>query len=260
MIDLMIRLIKALFGKYHRENSMISGFTGAIKDKKDVRDYVITSVGVEVPDNVSLRGYVKEIKSQGSINSCSAHAVCSAIEVMLNIDNPVRYIQLSEKYNYYYSRQRSNLFPQDSGSYLREAIKSAQLDGITTELLHPYNNDINENPSMVAKSISNIYGKSIFQYYRVYSNESIKQQLSMMKPVIISVPVYEYWINNKSGNIRLPTSNDKKIGHHAILITGFNDGYFEVLNSWSSLWGDSGFCNLPMNYVRNDAWVIELKG
>ena len=135
---LIIRLIKYLFGKYRRENSSFMSFSGSIKDKKDSRDYVIGSIGLDLPKEVNLKEYVKEVKGQGIQNSCVSHAICSSIELQLQLDNPKRYMPSSERYNYYYGRKASNLFPQDGGMYPRDAIKSAKEDGISIEILCPY--------------------------------------------------------------------------------------------------------------------------
>lgn len=255
---LIIRLIKWIFGKYKRESLDFRGVTGALKDKKDKRDYIIGSLGLELPEEINLKEYIIEVKGQGTQNSCLAHAICSSIELQLQLENPKRHMPLSERYNYYYGRKASNLFSQDEGMYPRDAIKSAKQDGISIEILCPYNyEDMNKKPSMIAKSIAHIYGASINQYYRVFSKENIKEQLAIGLPVIIAVPIYDYWILNKSGNIRLPRSTDRKIGYHAILVVGYFEDYFICLNSWGD-WGKDGFCNLPMNYKRTDSWVIEL--
>ncbi len=259
---LITRIIKWIFRRYVNEdkwiNKNIKGSIGALKDHPDKRDYVI-GTGLPIEDSVDLREYVKEVKAQGDINSCVACAICSSIELQLQLDSPKRHMPLSERYNYYFGRKMSGLLNSDIGMYPREAIKSAISDGISTEILWPYSDDINVYPSMISRSIAHIYGASILQYYRAFSNTSIKEQLSMAKPVLISIPIYAYWIGNKSGNIRLPKQTDKLIGHHELLIVGHFDKYFIALNSWGERWGKSGFCNLPMDYKRTDSWVVELK-
>ena len=255
-----LKVLRIIFKNHNRLNSKIKGYAGALKDKKDRRDYSVGSIGVELPEEVSLKEYVVEVKGQGSQNSCVAHAICSAIELQLNMKDPKRFMPLSERYSYYYGRKASNLFPQDKGMYLRDAIKSAKKDGVAPEYLCKYNNsDINKEPSHIAWSIAQVYGASIRLYYRAFSSVNIKEQLAISLPVIIAVPIYDYWINNKSGNIRLPKSTDKKIGYHAILVVRYFENYFHCLNSWYEGWGNKGFFNIPMNYPRTDSWVIEME-
>lgn len=256
---MLIKIINWIFRNYKRIDYFdIRGYTGAIKDKKDSRDYSIGSIGIDLPKEINLKEYVVEVKSQGTQNSCVAFAICSAIELQLQLENPQRTIPLSERYSYYYGRKASNLFPSDKGMYPREAIKAAKKQGISIEILCKYDNrDMNKEPSMIAKSIAHIYSELIVQYYRVFSSTGIKEQLTIGKPVLISVPLYDYWINNRTGNIRLPKTTDKKIGYHAVLVIGYFDNYFMCLNSYGKNWGDKGFFNIPMNYKRTDSWVVE---
>ncbi len=257
--NILLWIFRILSKKHHRLISKIEGFTGALKDKKDGRDYSVGSIGVELPEEVSLKEWVVEVKGQGSQNSCVAHAICSSIELQLNMKDPERLMPLSERYSYYYGRKESNLFPQDNGMYPRDATKAAKKYGIAPEYLCRYNNpDMNKKPSMVARSIANVYGASINQYYRVFSSKSIKEQLAIALPVRIAVPIYDYWLGNKSGNIRLPKKTDKKIGYHEILVVRYFGDYFECLNSWFPSWGKGGFFNIPMNYPRTGNWVIEV--
>lgn len=262
-MTLIKKLLDFIYKKYQRINSEIVGFTGALKDKEDNRDFSIPLAGLsleELPKLASLKEYIREIKGQGKLNSCVAHAhICSSIELQLNMKDPARFMPLSERYNYYYGRIKSKIFPQDEGMYPRDAIKSAKEDGIAPEYLCPYGISINEKPSYIAWSIAQIYGAIIKQYFRVFSALSIKEQLSLGLPIGISVPVYEYWIGNKSGIIRKPKKEDKKIGYHALLVVGYFENYFEVLNSWGSNWGKGGFANLPMDYEMQDMWVVEIE-
>ena len=54
----------------------------------------------------------------------------------------------------------------------------------------------------------------------------------------VAVPIYDYWINNKSGNIRLSKKTDRKIGNHEILVVGYFENYFignnnSIFINWS---------------------------
>lgn len=254
------KLLDFIFRNYKRINIDAYGL-GALQDKEDERDYCMAGLSLEeLPKEISLKEYVREVKSQGKINSCVPHQyTCSSIELQLNMKDPARFMPLSERYNYYYGRKEGNLFPKDEGMYPRDAIKSAKKDGISREELCPYGPNINEKPSYLSWSIAHIYGAIIKQYFRVFSVLSIKEQLSLGLPVGISVPVYEYWIGNKSGIIRKPKKEDKKLGNHALLVVGYFDEYFIVLNSWGSNWGKGGFANLPMDYEMQDMWVVEIE-
>ena len=232
IIEKFLSFLRFIFRNYKRIDSNNQGYTGALKDKKDRRDYSVGSIGIELPEEVNIKNYVVEIKGQGSQNSCVAHAICSSIELQLNMKGPERFMPLSERYSYYYGRKASNLFPQDNGMYPRDATKSAKKDGVAPEYLCKYGGDINKKPSYISWSVAQVYGALIKKYYRVFSSQNIKEQLAIALPVRIAVPIYGYWINNKSGNIRLPKSTDKKIGYHEILVVRYFGNYFHCLNSW----------------------------
>jgi len=259
----MILWILKILSKFHKriDNWLFIG-TGGKLSPEDSRDYVAGSIDIDLDEEVDLRTFVVEKKSQGKAGSCVAHALCSSIELQLIIQDPGRYIQLSERYSYYYGRIESGLWPEDKGMFVRDALKSAKKDGVSIEILCEYSDSshmINKEPNSVAKSIAHIYGASIRQYYRVFSSKGIKEQLNIGLPVLINIPIFKYWFNNQDGNIRIPTSTDKSAGYHCILVVGYDDTGFICLNSWGRYWGDNGYCTVPYDYDMVERWVLELK-
>jgi len=77
-----------------------------------------------------------------------------------------------------------------------------------------------------------------------------------------------------TGKIPYPSTGDKVIGGHAMLMVGYDDnvtitntttssstkGAFIVRNSWGTGWGDAGYGMLPYDYVTNrlavDFWSL----
>lgn len=260
-----------------------SGFgLGALKDDEDKKDYSVGIVGeIDIPAEIDMRTYVPEIKSQGRLNSCIPHAICSSIELQINMQDPKRYVPLSELYNYYYGRMESNLFPKDSGTYPRDAIKSIKSKGIALEVAHPYSVEFfNRPPSSAAESVAHIYSALTKEYFRVFTDVDMMEKLALGLPIIISVPVYSYWhypklnqtiqspitglqeriiVTRPDGIIRKPDKSDTLEGYHALCVVGYDKKGWICLNSWGRNYGDKGFVYLPYGYEMIDKWVIILE-
>lgn len=107
--------------------------------------------------------------------------------------------------------------------------------------------------------------------YRSVPRECIREVIWSNHPVIFSIDVYDTFLSNhagKTGQITLPdTTTEKFVGTHSMVITGYNNvaKKYEVLNSWSSSWGDHGFCYIPYEYfeqrknLTRDFWMVEMK-
>jgi C1A family cysteine protease len=269
MLNRILLWYYKLKGRNHIRPELDGCSLGALKDKPDERDYSVGLVGgVDIPSKIDLREFVPEVKSQGRLNSCVSHAICSAIELQINMKDPARYVALSELYNYYYGRIESGLWPQDNGMYPRDAIKAAKKYGIALEIAHPYNPiKYNELPCSAARSVASIYGALIKDYFRVFSDTSMKEKLALGFPIIISVPTYSYWnypivvreskvLTKPAGIIRLPIPGDELQGFHALCCLGYDDHGWICLNSWSKSYGDKGFYYLPYGYEIIDRWVL----
>jgi C1A family cysteine protease len=248
----------------NRFNEKGSGH-GVELDKQDHRDYIASasSTALQRPKVIDLRNYIKEIKSQGRINSCVAHTICSSIEMQLQMKK--QFIPLSEKYVYYFGRKASKLFPQDSGMYTRDAIKSCFKKGIAPEFLWQYyKEDINKEPSHLSQVVAHIYGQRLYEYRRLLDKNTMQDFLAKKIPIIMTVPFYSYWADLKSDTtlpvIRGHTRRDNFRGYHSVLVVGYNTNGWIIFNSWGPTWGYYGCALLPYDYKTEDKWVILMEG
>ena len=236
--------------------------TGALVDELDSRDHTVELTGQALPDSVDLRKYVREVKSQGKWNSCLSFAICSAVELQLNIRKRQTFMPLSEKFNYYYGRQMCGFSTdRNIGMYPRVAIKAAFKYGLAPEITCSYTGNMSQEPTQMAKIFAHPYKQLLKEYKRVYGENSVKQCLNELKPVIFVIETYNYWLNiRKDGLIRKPALNDKSHGNHGVLCCGFNEKGYIILNSWNLTFGEMGYCYLPYDYPKiKDLWLIELK-
>jgi C1A family cysteine protease len=105
----------------------------------------------------------------------------------------------------------------------------------------------------------------------------IKVFLKAGLPSMFGFTVYSSYVQagSNQGKIPFPVSGDKRVGGHAIMVVGYDDGMkiqnaapgaaettgaFLIRNSWGTSWGDQGYGWLPYEYVlrsqADDWWSI----
>ena len=161
---------------------------------------------------------------------------------------------------------------KDSGASIRDGVKVLHKLGVCEEKDCPY--DINRfsiQPSTTAYIDAQKH-KSL-KYRKVKQDNSIFSSLTMGYPLIFGFSVYESFEDPegvaKTGTMTLPTSEEKLLGGHAVLLCGYKingnrakDIKFLVRNSWGNDWGMRGYFWMEYSYLMNpnlcsDFWTIE---
>jgi len=258
---MVIRWILKLFKKPKRKTTPLARVGGAIKQPVDERDYLIKLTGATLPAQADLTNYCGKIKQQGGMNSCTAHAVVSCFEIETRLAGK-EVVEGSELYNYYQSRSYAQIFPDDEGAYLRDAVKMMRNYGNCPEKLMPYDDAArSQKPGIFCDSFAKMF--KITSYEKIWSVPGIKQSLAELHPVMLAIPIYQS-IFSTDDTIKVPTKNDYQVGAHAIVVVGYDDTTqnFRILNSWGIDWGEVGFANLPYDYLYAadwfDAWRMKI--
>lgn len=262
--------------------------TGYLKDTPDERDYTDetpiiksilktnTTVGA-MPSKVSLRNYCSPIQNQGSLGSCTAQAGVSMMELYHN-KNYGKYIDLSRLFLYKITRNLMNV-KGDTGAYLRTTMGAMATFGVCPEEYMPYDiSKFDEEPSQFCYELARHYKSTL--YYRLDKGVStynllnkIKNQINRGLSTFFGFSVYESIKYAGDGNIKLPNSQEKLLGGHAVQAIGYDDskriynangtvsvGAIEIENSWDRSWGDNGFGWISYDYIvkgmTNDWWVL----
>lgn len=205
------------------------------------------------------------VYDQLDLGSCTAQAVCGAY-AYLSERNGRPDLDPSRLFLYFNSRVIEGTEGYDSGAMIRDVIKSAVTDGVCHELQWPYLvRRFKDIPSGEA------YGHAIqhktLSYARI--SASVAQMRGMLAqgfPFIFGLTLFNSFMSDevaKSGMVPFPEPGEPLIGGHAMLAVGY-DNYarcFLVRNSWSSGWGDQGYCWIPYDYMGHsdlcdDRWVI----
>jgi len=241
--------------------------TGLLPDPVDDRDYLYASIySGSTHSSIDWSAMVGAVKSQGLASACTGFSVQTNYELLCKIKG-LNFWDSSERYNYYWSRQIGSLFPQDTGAYLRDAMKTAVNRGCCPESLCPYDvGKINETPNVFAESFTSLSFPSIKNKLRLYSRvtsiDNIKYNLEKGYPVSIGIPLYaDFFIKVGSDTLKVPAVGEKEKGRHAVLLVGYDDNRkaFNLLNSWGRGYRQSGFVWLPYEYLEKtnwDAWVF----
>lgn len=225
----------------------------ALRYQQDPRDHRYKLKDINLPNEVDLRSFDSRIEDQGFLGSCTAYAVTSAYEVMTKILYPEKFSELSELFVYYHSRLFSDELSQDSGSYIRDSLKSVKNYGVCKDLMWPYliENFSKQPPPQCYLDAAR---RKIIDYNILFTNNEIQEILANKQPVILGMEIfYEFFnITKDDPVVKMPGYFAHSSGYHAVSIMGYSteNSSFLIKNSWGNSWGDNGYAWLPYEYVE----------
>jgi C1A family cysteine protease len=257
------------------------------REKENERDFKYASSESELPESIDLREFCPPVFDQGELGSCTANAGTAAYMMLKKINT-----EHSRLYLYYEERRLEGTTDEDAGASMRSVGMALNKIGICTEELWPYiEKKFAEDPPNEADS--DAINHRITAYKKLLSSTAIKHYLAEKHgPVLIGMEVYESFEHiSRDGFVPMPdTSDELLLGGHAVLVVGYDDnlkkqnkawnllkkivkiftgsngnteentGYFIVLNSWGTDWGDKGYFYLPYTFMEKhafDFWVLE---
>ena len=248
---------------------------GYLKDPYDPRDIKYSASRPprvsNLPDKVSLRSKFKELPyDQGELGSCSAQAA-TGIFTFVNPGGPYSRLAL-----YYQDRVLEGTVDQDSGAFLRDAIKVLSTQGVGLEEHWPYDvTKFKEAPPEI--EVKEALQNKITKYLSLSDGSGVqyKQCLADGFPFMIGIQIFESFESDsvaQTGIVPMPNSDEKCLGGHAVVVIGYDDNFktglfshkephYEVRNSWGTEWGDHGHFWIPAKYIEDtlfgtDAWTI----
>ena len=272
-----------------------NGF-GYIPDLPTVQDYTIQDVKEELPKplisdlnrvddpsvptatvlpaSVDNRKWCSAIQAQGTLGSCTAQASISMMEYMQKKVYGT-YQDGSRLFVYYNTRDYmgSQYLGVDSGAYNRLTMKAIAKLGVPEETYWKYNiNEFAKEPPQKAyrEAVSNRALKYFridgdYRYGETYVN-NIKTFLYNGYVMFTGFPAYDniYKVTRTQPVLQFPTTSNKLLGGHAVMLCGYNDdmsynmgrGCFLAQNSWGTEYGDRGFFWIPYKFF-NDALAVD---
>lgn len=222
------------------------------RSEPDPRDHVFKQSHPLIMKEVDLRVWDSSVEDQGSLGSCASHAMTSAYEIMVNIGYPEKFVDLSRLYVYYHTRYLEGSFLVDQGVlYLRNLMKAVNKYGVCSEILWPYlveNVTSQPTPDCYADGLK----RTITEYKRLETSTDVLESLTMSKPVIIGLDIYDGFMDvSKENPVVTDPTGQTIVGGHAMVIVGYSvdSKWYIAKNSFGVQWGDQGYCYLPFDYA-----------
>jgi C1A family cysteine protease len=235
------------------------------KDRSDWRDRIYNFKLADLRESVDLRKWASPIENQLHLGSCAGQAVVGAYELLLNKQYPDQFVDLSRLFVYYNARLLENTVDEDSGVYLRDAVKAVKQYGVCTELQWPY---VIENYKMPPGINSYVEARhrTIKEYRRITNLNQMLDAINADCPVVFGTQVYDSFENLNLGDTVLPMPQDTEniLGAHAMCMVGYDRPKRLLLarNSFGVNWCINGYCWIPFDYADDnfmDMWTIDIE-
>jgi len=250
-----------------------------------------------IPANIDLSRYVNGIDNQGQLGSCTANALCKAVEIkrvmeLVNAGTPllsaiamVSHLSRLELYHneVFMEAAEGGWAPGDNGAMVGTGIFIFNTSGVCVETLWPYPNINLSYPQDVA-DLLRVPPPSVTQYDHynetidtishvnlALNPNAIRSALAQGFLVVIGILVYAELESDAvaaSGILPMPTFGEQSIGGHAIVLVGYtaatatSPGTFTAVNSWGDDWGQNGLFTIQAPDLQppflSEAWAIEV--
>lgn len=241
---------------------------GRIPDKFDPRDHAFLPKLVSptaIPKKIDFRKTKPlPIKDQGQLGACTGFGSTRAHRRMLSHLGLADF-DASELFAYYNGRSYEHTISQDSGCQIRDVVKQQSKLGYAPEADWPYVvSKFKAKPP--AKAFAEAQKRPLTKYSRVDNTswDAVRAAIAANGNLIIGISVFASFESDaaaKTGVIPLPQASEQELGGHCMDADGYDGDTLIVANSWSTAWGDKGFCYLPRAYVTNpklcsDCWTL----
>ena len=221
---------------------------GFVPSPKDERDFILASflppLEVSLPDEwVTWQAWQTPVKYQANLGSCVAFSTGGQKEAYDYKELGI-IPDLSEQFLYGKCKETDGM-PSVNGTYIRAALKVLKDIGVCEETYFPYEGKYPPSGSPKEGYLENAAKYKISTYASVdITKEALQIALYQNGPVVVGINVYENFERIGSDGIAQFPSGSLK-GGHAILVIGYNKLGLVCKNSWSTRWGNQGYCTIP---------------
>ncbi|MEC1744096.1 stalk domain-containing protein [Schinkia azotoformans] len=226
----------------------------------DRRDFIFSALK---PSTVSLppKFLYPDIEvNEQVIGDCVGQAARAIKTIQERKNHPKKNLDFAPDFIYSECKKLDGI-PNEEGTHPRVAMKVLQNIGATEKPFYPGLTEHNTRPTPNLETYENAKNYKVKTYAQVETVEDMKQALVEEGPILAGVIVTTNFYENKDGWIDLP--GGYFLGGHALAITGYDDnlthtypdgttrkGFFRMINSWGTDWGNKGYAWLPYDYVK----------
>ena len=214
------------------------------------------------PKSADLRPRMPPVYDQGQLGSCTANALCAALQCA----HPTLPMG-SRLFLYYNERRMEGDVLDDAGAQLSDGVSSLESVGVCPEAEWPY---VVSKFAVAPTSrcyIDAAKNRASRTSFAVPSDAAtMKQVLAAGHPFVVGIAVYASFESDtvaSTGVVPMPAAGEQCLGGHAVLCVGYDDakGAWTMRNSWGPAWGDHGYFYLPYAYLldtalASDAWTV----
>lgn len=221
-----------------------------------------------VPVAHDLRELVLDVLVQGNLGSCVAQAGMQAIR-MRELAQGRRTELGSRLFAYYLARALEHTTGYDAGASLRSLFDGLRKFGYPPESAWPYDPTDTGSPSDAFRKAPSTtavwaaYDQRAPVVYQRLGEEGADRIAALKRAIATGYPVCfgcEVSRDFSLGYVEETVAPPKvAFGDHALIFAGYDGDRFLVLNSWSTGWGDGGYCWFSPEYVMQtrDLWIVE---
>lgn len=251
-----------------KTTSFAYGWMPDLPDQRDLMYSAPMMVMQKIPAKIDLTSKCPPVYNQGQIGSCTANALSAAFE----FDRKKQKLQdfmPSRLFLYYNERALQNTVNSDSGAFIRDGIKTLNVNGICPEKEWPY--DTNKFAQKPPQKCYTDALKCTIKSYQRLNNTNLSQLQSCLSegfPFVFGFTVYESFESQqvaKTGMVPMPSPKEKVVGGHAVMAVGYDDSKQAAIvrNSWGKDWGVKGYFYMPYGYITSshlcdDFWTIRI--
>lgn len=215
------------------------------------------------PLPIDLRHDGIKVFNQGGLNSCTAHALAAAHQVIQHQKGMATF-EPSRLFLHHNSQRLTEQVGTNARVTISTALNALKKYGVCSEQKWKYfiQNTGIQPPDDSYKEALN---------HRVVVEKPISQDLSVLtnflrsgRPFIFGFFVYESYTSSEvksTGVVPLPdTTKEQNIDAHAVTAVGYSNGYIVFQNSLGEGWGDNGFGYIPTEYITNPNLAMNFTG
>lgn len=244
----------------------VSTFALDLKDVQNAIDNAGANWTAKEKYNIYNFGLNQPQRSRGQRDSEEERISRDAYNYVKYVKNNYTY-NISDTHTYYRNQNEDswdqgnnkNCYAWATAGFYELYFGEEAIDETLLEILTQKGKDVNTTGGSVLRCFqgitsfnkSTIYDKEYNKEYKAIKDfnpfpssyhNNIKNRIDKGIPVVLQMRVYEDFLYYYWGTYKHVTGNP--VGYHSVVIVGYNDDFnaFLVKNSWSTGWGDNGYC------------------